>query len=104
MSPLRVPIITPAVGVSPIVVSIVPHPRKIVETFQKVVAPFPPGSEITLADGRRGVVTTVPLGQLDLPTVRVLWDASGERIDRHEVDLRAEPLLAPVVSPIRRVA
>jgi HD-GYP domain-containing protein (c-di-GMP phosphodiesterase class II) len=76
----------------------------IVETFQKVVAPFPPGSEITLADGRRGVVTSVPLGQLDLPTVRVLWDASGERIDRHEVDLRGEPLLAPAVAPIRRVA
>lgn len=76
----------------------------IVDTFRKVVAPYPPGSEIRLADGRRGVVISVPIGRLDLPTVRVLWDAGGQRVDRHEVDLRDEPLLAPAVGPLRRVA
>jgi HD-GYP domain-containing protein (c-di-GMP phosphodiesterase class II) len=75
----------------------------IVETFKKVVAPYPPGSEIRLTDGRRGVVS-VPPAQLDLPTVRVLWDEHGERIDQHEVDLRSQPLLAPVLDSVRPAA
>jgi hypothetical protein len=68
----------------------------IVETFRKVVAPYPPGSEIELADGRRGVVVSVPLTQVDRPLVRVLWDQNGERTDREEIDLRERPLLAPL--------
>ena len=72
----------------------------IVESFKKVVAPYPPGSEIRLADGRRGVVVSVPLTQFDLPTVRVLWDANGERVEPHEVDLRSQPLLAPVLDSV----
>lgn len=47
---------------------------------------------------------SVPPGRLDLPVVRVLWDATGERTDRHEVDLTAEPLLAPVLGSVRRAA
>jgi HD-GYP domain-containing protein (c-di-GMP phosphodiesterase class II) len=76
----------------------------IVETFRKVVAPYPPGCEITLADGRRGVVVSVPVGEVDRPLVRVLWDASGERVEVHEVDLRSQPLLAPVVGVTSRAA
>jgi HD-GYP domain-containing protein (c-di-GMP phosphodiesterase class II) len=76
----------------------------IVDSFKKVVAPYPPGSEIRLADGRRGVVVSVPPGQLDLPTVRVLWDADGAPTDRHEVDLRSQPLLAPVLDAVRPAA
>ena len=76
----------------------------VVETFKKVVAPYPAGSEIRLADGRRGVVVSVPPGRLDLPTVRVLWDANGERIERHELDLRSQPLLAPVLDAVRPAA
>lgn len=77
----------------------------IVQTFRKVVAPYPVGTEIPLTDGRRGIVSSVPAAQLDRPTVRVLWDVNGERVDSHEVDLRAEPLLAPVSgSVIRRAA
>jgi HD-GYP domain-containing protein (c-di-GMP phosphodiesterase class II) len=43
----------------------------IVETFQKVVVPYPPGHEVTLADGRTGVVVDAPLETPLAPTVRV---------------------------------
>jgi HD-GYP domain-containing protein (c-di-GMP phosphodiesterase class II) len=48
----------------------------ITEVFALLVAPFPPGAELELSDGRRGVVASVPEGQLDRPVVRVL-DGSG---------------------------
>ncbi len=67
----------------------------IVATFCKVVAPYPPGCEIRLSDGRRGLVVSVPLDRLDMPLVRVLWDAQGRRLEPEEIDLRAWPLLAP---------
>jgi HD-GYP domain-containing protein (c-di-GMP phosphodiesterase class II) len=57
--------------------------------FSKLVAPFPPGDEIELADGRRGVVARVPEQDLDRPVVRVL--GAGEP---YEVDLLAQPELA----------
>jgi HD-GYP domain-containing protein (c-di-GMP phosphodiesterase class II) len=42
------------------------------EVFSKVVAPFPPGSELQLVDGRRGIVVSVPEEELDRPVVRVI--------------------------------
>jgi HD-GYP domain-containing protein (c-di-GMP phosphodiesterase class II) len=49
---------------------------EIVDVFSKVVAPFPPGDSIELADGRAGVVASVPEGNIDRPVVRILHDGS----------------------------
>jgi HD-GYP domain-containing protein (c-di-GMP phosphodiesterase class II) len=76
----------------------------VVDTFRKVVAPYPPGCEITLADGRSGVVVSVPLGELDRPLVRVFWDPDGERVEEHDVDLRDQPLLMPAAASVSRAA
>ena len=65
----------------------------IVESFRQVVAPFPPGCEIVLADGRRGVVVSVPQDCLELPLVRVGFDPSDKRIEPYEVDTREQPEL-----------
>ena len=67
----------------------------IVESFRKVVAPYPPGSEIVLADGRRGVVVSVPTDNLKLPLVRIGFDPSDKQIEPYEIDLRNEPELLP---------
>jgi HD-GYP domain-containing protein (c-di-GMP phosphodiesterase class II) len=53
--------------------------EEVVEVFNKIVAPFPPGDEIELSDGRAGVVADVPEAALDRPVVRVLGD--GEPYD-----------------------
>ena len=42
------------------------------QVFSRVVAPFPPGSDIELVDGRRGIVVSVPEDELDRPLVRVI--------------------------------
>ena len=42
------------------------------EVFSRVVAPFAPGSEIQLVDGRRAIVVSVPEEELDRPVVRVI--------------------------------
>lgn len=44
----------------------------IVAVFSRLVAPFPPGVEVELADGRRGIVVSVPEVELDRPLVRVI--------------------------------
>ncbi len=44
----------------------------IVDVFSRIVAPFPEGVELTLSDGRRGIVASVPPQALDRPVVRVL--------------------------------
>jgi HD-GYP domain-containing protein (c-di-GMP phosphodiesterase class II) len=69
----------------------------IVESFRKVVAPYPPGSEIVLVDGRRGVVVSVPTDDLELPLVRIGFDPSDKQIEPYEIDLRSEPELLPQV-------
>jgi HD-GYP domain-containing protein (c-di-GMP phosphodiesterase class II) len=49
---------------------------EVVDVFRKIVAPFPPGNEIELSDGRAGVVADVPEHDLDRPIVRVIGDGS----------------------------
>jgi len=61
----------------------------IVETFSKLVAPYPAGSEMVLADGRRAVVVSVREECMDLPLVRVLDGPAAE------LDLERHPELAP---------
>jgi HD-GYP domain-containing protein (c-di-GMP phosphodiesterase class II) len=60
---------------------------EVVEVFRKVIAPYPPGVEITLADGRRGVVVTVPPEALDRPVVRIGFDPGGNRVTPYEISL-----------------
>jgi HD-GYP domain-containing protein (c-di-GMP phosphodiesterase class II) len=60
---------------------------EVAEVFLEVVAPHPPGSEIELPDGRRGVVVSVPDGRPDTPLVRLL--DSGEEI---AIDLARQPV------------
>lgn len=59
----------------------------VVAAFKNVVAPYPPGCEIELADGRRGVVVALPDRKLDQPRIRVGWDADGRPVTPYEIDL-----------------
>ncbi|HEX8101380.1 MAG TPA: HD-GYP domain-containing protein [Solirubrobacteraceae bacterium] len=68
---------------------------EVVGFFNQVVAPWPPGDEIELADGRRGVVISCPSGHLDKPLVRVGYAADGTPAEPEEVDLLEHPELAP---------
>jgi HD-GYP domain-containing protein (c-di-GMP phosphodiesterase class II) len=60
------------------------HPE-VVEVFRRVVVPHPPGTEVTLADGRTGVVAAVEPALPDAPVVR--FAASGGTVERR-VDTR----------------
>jgi HD-GYP domain-containing protein (c-di-GMP phosphodiesterase class II) len=65
----------------------------VVDVFRRVVAPYPPGVEIALSDGRRGVVVSVPPDDLTHPLVRIGWDAGGRPVGHYELDTAAEPEL-----------
>jgi HD-GYP domain-containing protein (c-di-GMP phosphodiesterase class II) len=64
----------------------------IVDVFTGLVAPFPPGVEIQLDDGRRALVVEVPSGQLDRPRVRVIDDPEST----YELALSSEPQIGIV--------
>jgi HD-GYP domain-containing protein (c-di-GMP phosphodiesterase class II) len=66
---------------------------EVVDVFKRVVAPYPPGAEVRLADGRRGVVVSAPPNNLDRPVVRVGWDAGGAQVSPYELDTAADPEL-----------
>jgi HD-GYP domain-containing protein (c-di-GMP phosphodiesterase class II) len=65
----------------------------VVEVFRRVVSPYPPGCEVRLADGRRGVVVSVEQEDLTRPLVRVGWDAGGREVAPYELDTSAAPEL-----------
>ena len=67
----------------------------IVEMFRKVVPPHPPGSEVVVADGRRGVVTKVDAGAPERPMVRIGWDEGGCEVAPYE-EVIASKHLTPV--------
>jgi HD-GYP domain-containing protein (c-di-GMP phosphodiesterase class II) len=62
---------------------------EVVAAFKKVVAPYPIGTEITLADGRRGIIAKVPPNAPDEPVVRVTHAADGDELDVFEAPLAA---------------
>jgi HD-GYP domain-containing protein (c-di-GMP phosphodiesterase class II) len=64
---------------------------EVVTVFQHLVAPYPPGSEIVLDDGRRGVVVSVPETRFGQPLVRIGWDASGRPVAPYELELEKLP-------------
>ena len=59
----------------------------IVDLFSRRVAPFPPGVEVELTDGRRAVVVSVSELALDRPVVRVI-SGPGAPVD---ISLTADP-------------
>ena len=60
---------------------------EVVAAFRKVVAPYPVGSEITLADGSRGIVASVPADAPERPVVRVTHGPHGDLVDPVEIPL-----------------
>jgi HD-GYP domain-containing protein (c-di-GMP phosphodiesterase class II) len=63
---------------------------EVVAVFKRVVLPFPPGAEVELADGRRGLVVVADHEAPYEPTVRVRnADGSIEEIDRAPLALAA---------------
>lgn len=56
---------------------------EIYEKFKTIVLPYPIGQEVTLSDGRSGVVCSVDEENPEQPTVRVL-EKDGERVDSPE--------------------
>jgi HD-GYP domain-containing protein (c-di-GMP phosphodiesterase class II) len=66
----------------------------VVTAFRRVVAPFPPGSEVALPDGCRGIVVSVDPTPPERLVVRVAWAPDGSRLEPSEVDLGADDLLA----------
>jgi HD-GYP domain-containing protein (c-di-GMP phosphodiesterase class II) len=62
----------------------------VVDVFSRLVAPFPPGVELDLADGRRAIVVSVPDNELDRPLVRVISGPGAP----YEVSLQSDRSLA----------
>src|SRR3954469_7154027 len=71
----------------------------VVEVFRRVVTPYPPGVEIELGDGRRGVVVSVPQDNLTRPLVRIGWEAGGRSVSPYELDTATEPELEVTCVP-----
>ncbi|HLJ03333.1 MAG TPA: HD-GYP domain-containing protein [Solirubrobacteraceae bacterium] len=59
----------------------------VVDVFAGLVAPFPPGVEVKLNDGRRALVVEVPSDTLDRPLVRVIDNPDSP----YELALASEP-------------
>ena len=53
----------------------------ICDVFAHRVAPFPPGIELELADGRRAIVVSVPEYEPDRPVLRVIGGGSALDVD-----------------------
>ena len=61
-----------------------PH---LVDVFRRTIAPYPPGSEVTLHDGREGIVVRVDPKHIERPVVRVLTTPDGEATTPRDVNL-----------------
>jgi HD-GYP domain-containing protein (c-di-GMP phosphodiesterase class II) len=62
----------------------------VVDVFRRVVAPYPPGVEVSLSDGRRGIVASVSADRLERPVVRIAWGEGGAPVSPYEIDLSDE--------------
>jgi HD-GYP domain-containing protein (c-di-GMP phosphodiesterase class II) len=69
--------------------------RDAVEIFRSVVSPYPVCSEVVVLTGAHagclGVVAKVDPAHLERPVVRVIFAASGTRMEPVEIDLRENP-------------
>ena len=70
---------------------------EVVSVFRRTVAPSPPGDEIVLPDGARGVVVSVPDLDPERPLVRITHDPDGHPVEPYEVT--CEPVCAPAPEP-----
>jgi HD-GYP domain-containing protein (c-di-GMP phosphodiesterase class II) len=53
---------------------------EVVTAFRKLVAPYPAGTEVELADGSRGIVASLPVEAPDEPTVRITHRPDGSQV------------------------
>lgn len=63
--------------------------RKMVDTFSRTVAIYPPGLEVTLNEGRTGIISAVNQSMPSRPRVRVMSE-HGVKVTPYEVDLAEE--------------
>jgi HD-GYP domain-containing protein (c-di-GMP phosphodiesterase class II) len=64
---------------------------EVVDVFQAFVSPYPPGTRVTLSDGRGAIVKDVRPGHVTTPTVRVVVDANGAPVPPEEIDMTRAP-------------
>ncbi|MBV8259325.1 MAG: HD-GYP domain-containing protein [Actinobacteria bacterium] len=75
---------------------------QVVDAFRRVIAPYPPGTEVALRDGRRALVVSVPETSLHRPEVRIFAARDGEPIEPVDVQLAERPELS--IAPAAPVA
>jgi HD-GYP domain-containing protein (c-di-GMP phosphodiesterase class II) len=77
-----------------------------VAILRRVIPPFPVCSEVRVLNGRHaghtGIIASVPERDITHPVVRILNNASGERVDAVEIDLAVDRdvRLAPIGDPV----
>lgn len=69
---------------------------EVTRIFARTIAPYPPGVEVELADGRCGLVEATPEVAIDRPMVRILTDPDGSRVSPYTVHMVHEPSLRVV--------
>jgi len=62
-----------------------------VDVFLEIVAPYPPGTEVQLSDGRRGIVVETPEEAMDRPIVRIIPDTDAPETPVVEIALSEHP-------------
>ena len=62
----------------------------ICEVFTRTVAPFAPGTEVELTDGRRAIVISVPQHRLERPFLRVIGGVGGPQ-SVSDISLEQDP-------------
>jgi HD-GYP domain-containing protein (c-di-GMP phosphodiesterase class II) len=67
---------------------------QVVEAFRRTIAPYPPGTEVTLRDGRLALVVSVPEKALHRPVLRIFTRPDGDLCEPEEVSLLERPELA----------
>lgn len=67
--------------------------REVVGHLLAVLPIYPLGADVVVVKGHhrgyRGIVTRVHRDQLELPTVRLMWDRDRQRVPPFEIDLRS---------------
>jgi HD-GYP domain-containing protein (c-di-GMP phosphodiesterase class II) len=64
---------------------------EVVDVFQSLVAPFPPGTPVVLSDGHCGVVVEAKQHAVKTPIVRIIVDPCGATVRPYEIDLAQIP-------------
>jgi HD-GYP domain-containing protein (c-di-GMP phosphodiesterase class II) len=80
---------------------------RLVQVFRDLIAPHPPGSEVTLHDGRQAIVVRVDPKHLERPIVRVLTAPDGRPTKPVDIDLARHPnvkLVPPTLGTQLRAA